>query len=273
MSILSNDDWIASTKQILEFYKSAPRTSVAAGFFSLFDLAGQPGPGALAIGNTANGVVPIDTDAGYWPINAFAGGAKGYLSRVAYASSVITRLGVYDRVFAAGAYGFASGTTNLASQPSFAARVPGGTDFKGLEIWIEFTTALATGSAFNVTVTYTDQDGNTGATTGAFAVGAAGNGTLGRMYQLPLAAGDTGVQRIESVVITHTGMTAGAINVMVLRPLAPSLRVPIINGGDLFDMFKTGMPEVFADSAIFLISNPDSTSTGINEVTLEIASG
>jgi len=271
--ITSNDDWISSTKQIVEYFKSQTVTTIAGQYFSIFDRTGQPGPGTLAIGNTANGIKPVDTNAGYWPINAFGGGAKGYLSRVAFSSSVVTRLGVYDRLFAAGAYAFNSGTTNLTSQPTFTDRIPGGTDYKGLEIWIEFTTALATGTVFTVTVTYTDQDGNTGASTGAFTVATPlTNGILNRMFQLPLAAGDTGVQKIESVTIAHTGMTAGAINVMILRPLAPMLRVPIINGGDVFDLFRTGMPEVFDTSAIFVIANPDGTSSGINEVTLEIAS-
>ena len=44
--------------------------------------------------------------------------------------------------------------------------------------------------------------------------------TLGKMFQLPLQAGDSGVQKIESVVVTNgtTAMTAGNFNVLVLRP-------------------------------------------------------
>ena len=44
-------------KQTIIFNKTASRTSVASIPFSVFDLAGNPGAGTLAVGNTANGIV------------------------------------------------------------------------------------------------------------------------------------------------------------------------------------------------------------------------
>lgn len=264
MSITSLDGYIAAAKQRLTFIKTASRTSVAAFPFSVFDLAGNPGAGALAIGNTANGLVPDDSVAGYPIISAFGGAALGYLSKVEFGSTVAGWLDLYDRLFAAGAYAFNANTT-LAAQPSYAARVPG-TDYNGLQIWIEQVTAATLNQA--VAVTYTNQAGTAGRSTGAVGIGAAP--TVGRCWQLPLQAGDSGVQKIESVV--GSVASAGTFNVMVLRQLW-SGRVQLANGGDAHDLLKTGMPQLFANSALYALIAADSTSTGVPEMMIEVANG
>jgi hypothetical protein len=123
MAITSFNSYMAAPKQIVPFQKTASRTSVAAAWFSLFDLAGNPSTGTLAIGNTANGLVPTDALTGMPTINAFSGANKGYISRVIFGSSVACRMKLYDRLFHAGAYSFNANTT-LASQPSISSRVP-----------------------------------------------------------------------------------------------------------------------------------------------------
>jgi hypothetical protein len=50
-------------------------------------------------------------------------------------------------------------------------------------------------------------------------------------------------------------------------------RIGIANGGDVHDLLKTGMPQVYADSALYAIITPDSTATGVPEFMLEIANG
>ena len=264
MAITTVDGYVAAAKQKVPLQKTAARTTVATGWFSVFDLAGNPGAGTLAGANTANGVVPTDATAGCPTINAFGGGANGYLSRVEYGSSVACRIAVYDCLFKAGAYAF-NANTALASQPSYAGRLPG-TDYKGLEIWVEQVTAATGNQAVNVT--YTKEDGTTGRTTGATGIGAAP--TLGRCWQLPLQAGDQGVQKIENV--TGSVATVGTFNVLVLRPLW-SGRVRIANDGDVHDLLRTGMREVFADSALMMFVAADGTTSGVPELEIEIANG
>lgn len=249
----------------------ASRTSVAFGWFSTFDLTGMPGAGVLAGTSTTVGVVPTDLTVGCSPVNAFAGANIGYIAGLSFSSSVACRKVVADMVFKAGAYGFAAGTTNLATQPSYAARMPGG-DYKGTQIWIEVSTAFVTGTAWQVVVTYTNQDGTAGRSTVILPATAAANLTLGRMYRLDLAAGDTGVQKIESVVVTNggTAMTAGAFNVLVLRPLLSNIRVPLAGFGDTFGPDKTLLKQVFADSALVLLVNADSTASGLPDATLTV---
>jgi hypothetical protein len=264
MAILSEDNYIAAAKQEVQFIKTAARTTVATGWFSLLDLAGQPGAGVLAVGNTANGLVPTDATTGYPVLNAFGGGAKGYVSIVEYSSIVASRLRLYDRLFNAGAFAF-NANVALTAQPSYAARVPNA-DYKGTQIWIEAVTAF-TGN-LSVAVTYTNQDGTAGRTTGTFATGAAL--TVGRMMQLPFQAGDNGVQQITNVV--GTVATAGTFNVIVLRPLWTG-RVKIANDGDVHGLDKTGLIEVFADSALQVMCAADSTSSGIMDLQIEVSNG
>lgn len=264
MAITTLDGYIAGAKQRLTWNKTTTRTTVANGWFSLFDIAGNPGAGTLSAGNTANGVVRTDATAGMPTIAAFGGSATGYVSRFNFANTVTCRMALFDQVFSCGAYAF-NANTALASQPSFSGRVPG-TNYAGLQIWAEMVTA-ATGNQA-VTVTYTNQAGTGSRSTGAVGIGAAP--TVGRCWQLPLQAGDTGVQLISNV--QGTVASAGTFNVHVMRPLG-EVRVMAANWGDLYDMLKTGMPQIYADSALVVLVNADSTSSGLPQFDVEIVDG
>ena len=275
MAINTLDQLIAAPSQRIAWVKTSTRTTLATLPFAVIDLAGSPGAGVLAGSNTGSGVVPTDATAGCPAINDFVGGATGYLTKVEFGSTVAGRFAISDMLFKAGPYSFAAGTSTLTSQPSYASRVPGGTDFNGTEIWIEVTTtAFVTGTSWQVRVTYTNQAGVTGKTSIISSAYTAAQLIIGRMFQLALEAGDTGVQKIESVIVTNggTAMTAGTVNVLVLRRLWMG-RVRVANDGDTHDMLKTGMPQVFENSALLLQIYADSTSTGVPELSLEISSG
>lgn len=265
MSITTWDGYIGSSKQPLSLVKTTSRTSVAASWFSVFDLAGNPGAGTLAGTSTTTGVVPTDATAGCPSINSFGGGATGYLAQVDFGSSVACRLKIFDLLWKGGAYAFNAATSGN-TPTSFSSRVPGGTDFTDTQIWYEQVTA-GTGIQ-NVAVTYTNQSGTAGRSTGTVVAPAAM--ILGRMMQLPVQAGDTGVQGITGV--TGTVATAGTFNILVLRPLW-SGRVKTANDGNVHDFAKTGSPLIYADSALMMLVNADSTATGIPEIELVIANG
>jgi hypothetical protein len=264
MAITTVDGIVAAPVQTVIFNKTATRTSVAATPFSIFDLAGNPGAGVLAVGNTTTGIVPSDAQVGVPVINAFVGANIGYINKVDFNNTVASRLTVYDRLFSAGAFAFNAATT-LATQPSYSARLPN-TDYKGLQIWIECVTAF-TGN-MSIAVTYTNELGVTARTTGTIATGTAP--TLGRMIQLNLQAGDLGVQKIESV--TATVATVGTFNVHVLRKLWNG-RVKFANDGDVHEFTKTGLTQVYTDSSLFYVVNADSTSTGLPMIDIDIING
>jgi hypothetical protein len=258
MAINTLDGYIGSSKFRLTWMKTGTRTLVAAMPYTVFDIAGSPGAGTLAIGNTANGVVPTDVTAGYPVIPSFSGG-NGYLSKVEFGSSVPCCFDLYDRLFAAGAYTYNADTT-LASQPSYSGRVPGG--YSGLQLWVEAVTAFT--GVGNFQINYLDQDGNAG-DTGVVATLAL---PIGRMYQIPLAAGDNGIQQITRV--RGTVASAGTFNVMVLRPLWFG-RVQTANGGDVHDILRTGFPRIYEDSALYMILYADSTAVGLPDCTFQVA--
>jgi hypothetical protein len=273
MAITSLDQLIASAKDTVGLIKTASRTTVAAGWFSVFDLAGNPGAGVLAGANTANGVVPDDTVTGFPSIASVGGSAVGYLAACDFGNTVAARHRLCDCLFKAGAYAFTGATSTLASQPSYSARIPNA-DYKDTQIWIEVSTAFVTGTQWSVVVTYTNQSGVAARSTAAISTLNVAALTLGRMYQLPLQAGDTGVQKIESVIVTNAGtlMTAGAFNVLVLRPLWTG-RSRLANDGDVHDFTKTGLARLYDSTALYLLVCADSTSTGLPEILMTIANG
>lgn len=273
MAILTEDGYIASPKQIIPYVKQGGRSTVALNVFSIYEFNGNPSPGVIAGTSTTAGVVPTDLTTGHPLINAFGAGATGYLTRVVFSNTVVARLSLFDMLWKAGAYGFATGTTTVTAPPSYLARVPDGIG-NGLEIWIEVSTAFVTGTAWQVQVTYTNQAGVTGRTTPIITALAAAGLTLGKKVMLGLQAGDSGVRAIESVIVTNgaTAMTAGAFNVIIQRPLWAN-RVSVANGGSIDDLFKTGMPIVYSDSALSLDVQPDSTGSGLPDLLIEIANG
>ncbi len=269
-------EYLAGSKQRIPIKKTAARTSVALIPFSVFDLAGNPGAGTLAGANAANGVVPTTATNGTPNINPFGSGNTGYLTKVEYANSVISNLYIYDLLWKGGTYAYNSGTTNLSSQPAISSRCPdypgSGTSFgNGVEIWVEVSTAFLTGNNWRIQVTYTNQAGTGSRTSIISAAQAAAALTLGKWFQLALQAGDSGVQKIDQIVATNgtTAMTAGAVNVLLVRKLW-SNRVFTANGGGIDDIFKTGANIVYADSALIMVVQADGTSTGLPNIDVEI---
>jgi hypothetical protein len=276
MTITTLDGYIGAVKQRIELVKTASRTSVAGIAFSVFDLAGQPGAGTLAGTSTTAPVMPTDTTAGC-PLINFTSGTT-YLSKIEFNNTVTSRLAIFDLLSKSGAYSYTAGTTTITTPLDVSSRCPdvnGSSWGGGNEIWIEVSTAFSTGTAWQVQITYTSSAGTTGRSSIISASMAAAALTLGKMLQIALASGDTGVEKIESVIVTNggTAMTAGAFNVLILRPLWTSGRVPIANGGDIHDMLKTGLPIVYNTSALYLQVFADSTATGLPECNIELANG
>ena len=270
MAITTRDGLIGAAKIIAPHYKTATLTTVAGGWFSMFAVAGNPGAGVLAGGETtppANtaGRVVTDTIPGY-PSIPFSANLS-YLSRLAVSNTVISQIAIYDRLWVGGTYAFNANVT--VTSGSWASRVSyngGSANYNGLEIWVEQVTA-ATGNQA-VSVTYTDQGGVSGST-GAVGIGAAPS--VGRCWQLPLASGDSGLQAITNV--TGTVGSAGTFNVMVLRPIA-RVYVPVASQQVLLNWADLGLPELFNDSALyFLAMAPSGTSSGTPWIEYQIANG
>jgi hypothetical protein len=275
VAITTGDGYIASAKQIIPYTKTAALTTIA---LTRHTIAGQAGnPGALTLAGTGapGGALFTDATAGFPILNAFGGSATGYLTRVNCANSVIGRVELWDKIYGynipTGASGFGTlATLTLSAQPSILARTPDGAGH-GLRLFLEITTTMSA-TATTVNVTYTNSAGTAGRSTGATA--SLSGFTATRWVELPLQAGDSGVQKIETVVIGGATNAAGVANVIIARPLwSNSVRVANAAGMIVDGLDKTGMPVVYADSALVVCTVADSTSAGVPDLMLEISNG
>jgi len=270
MAITTSDGYIAATKQLITYQKPTFVTTVAATEFATVQLPGNPGaPASVVFTGTPTGQIIDDTVAGYPPINTFGGGNTGYLTRVMGGYGQIGRMKIYDILFGVNISLLTLATNTLSGQPSYSARVPGGTDFSNLSIIAWVTTAVSA-TATTLQVNYTNQAGTTGrasATTSSLS-----GFSIHRIVPISLQSGDSGVQKIESVTVGGTVATTGVVNVCVVRPLWQG-RFPLTNAAVADTIDKTGMPQVFDTSALFITTVPDSTAGGISDFQIEIANG
>ena len=135
-----------------------------------------------------------------------------------------------------------------------------------------FTVTLSNPSATATTinVTYTNEAGTAGRTTGATA--SLSGFTTPRIVRMPLQAGDKGVQLIQSVTVGGTVATAGAFNVLLVRSLA-ELDVRTVNGADVQGWDALGGPEVFDTSCLCVATQADSTASQLFSLGFSIING
>lgn len=267
MALSTVDGLVTAARQQVRFLKTQTATSVANQWHTLFDRTGNPGAGTLTVGNTTSGVFVDDTVAGFPLLNAFGGGATGYLQSVAFGGTVAARIALKDRLYHAGSVSMTTlATTTFSSQPSILSRCPDGAGV-GNEIWIEINAAVSA-TATTISVNYTNSAGTAARTTGATA--SLSGFVTGRLIQMPLQAGDNGVQKIESVTVGGTVATTGSFNVIIARPLWEGGRVLASNSSDVHGPDKTGLPIVYATTAFWPVIAPDSTSTGVPEMLLTV---
>ncbi len=270
MAITTADGWFGAARQRVALRKTAAVTTVAAQQFSTWALAGNPGSGTLAVGNTTTGVLFTDAVAGSPTINAFGPGATGYLAAAYFRNSVVGGAQVYDRIWGAGAVLMtALATTTFAGQPSITGRVPSGSDYGDVVMLLELTTTVSA-TATTVTVGYTNEASVAGRTTGASA--SLSGMTTPRVIEMPLQAGDKWPTKIDSVTVGGVVATAGAFNVILARKIA-EFDVRVVNGTDAQAWDMTGAPIVFADMCSWLVVQPDGTSSGAPSSTLTISNG
>lgn len=269
MAITTADGLVAAARQSVSYTKTNAATTVAAQWHTLLDRNGNPSTGSLAVGNTTTGVFVDDAVTGYPVLAAFTGGATGYLHSIAFASTVACRLALKDRLWNAGSVSMTSlATTTFSGQPSILSRCPDGAGLAN-EIWLEIN-ATVSATATTVNVGYTNSAGTAGRVTGA--TSSLSGFVTGRLIQMPLQIGDTGVQKIESVTVGGTVASAGSFNVIIARPLWVG-RVPIANGGDLHGPDRTSLVRVYETSAFWTMVAADSTSSGVPDLLMSVING
>jgi hypothetical protein len=147
--------------------------------------------------------------------------------------------------------------------------LPNGPDYSSTEIWLEFNVAVSA-TATTITVGYTNELGVAGRTT--VVTGSLSGYATRRIEILSLQAGDKGIQKIDSLTVGGVVATAGSVNVLLVRRLG-DYDVRVVNGLDAQAWDLTGAPLVFATSCLFKAVQPDSTSSGVQTLGLDILNG
>lgn len=119
-------------------------------------------------------------------------------------------------------------------------------------------------TATTVSVSYTDQDGNTGQISPLVVFGSGLFSSPTRMIIIPCAAGDTGFRAVASVTVTATTGTAGNFGVVLFKPL---VFLPVVSGqaflaDPLLGTMGGGLPEILDEACLFWIALPGSTTAG-----------
>lgn len=197
----------------LPFSKITTNTGTnIASSFAQTDLPGAIPTTATACDNTTVGAININS-----PI-----GLSGPDYRIVAIDFVTSTLGnytmfAYDRLSHQGglvANISTTQTTNLPTSP--LTRYTSGV---GVMIGLEQYGSVG-GTATTATVSYTNQAGTPGQTSKPVLFGgSSGGNVVGRMFVVPLADGDTGVQSVESVTLAASTGTAGNFGVTLFKPL------------------------------------------------------
>jgi hypothetical protein len=229
-------------------------------------VAGNPGAStATAIGLNGEAATPALGSTGGRIPRTNPGSGNSYLGRLSINASTAGSLWLIDRLWQN------SGlvTTSTSAQAITPAALPsrdgaGGTTGANVMAAMEWSAAGGAGTP-TVTLTYTDQDGNTG-NTGTF-TGVA-SPPLGTFEIFTLAAGDTGIRAPTSFIQSAT-RTSGTMHLVLFRVLA-QVEVTAANIGNAIDALTSGMPRIYNDSVLQLVWFPSATTaTNFNGTYIE----
>jgi hypothetical protein len=217
-------------------------------------VAGNPGAatanavgvnGAAVSGNAVAGQIPRTNPSG----------ANAYLSRLQMSASTAGVMWLIDRLWHNSGLSVTSTTAQAITPATLPSRSEDGSTNGGqVMAAIEWS---ATGGAGvpTVTLTYTDQDGNTGAT-GTFT--AVATPPVGTFEIFTLAAGDTGIRAPTSFIQSAT-RTSGTMHLVLFRVLAQVV-VPVANIGSAIDALTGGLPRLYDGTVPQLLWFPSATT-------------
>lgn len=228
-------------------------TPVAGRMTSLWEYNGSPSHGAVPSASWAN--TDNTTTGGLKQTDAGGGRVKRLLAFFAMANQLGTLI-LYDRL----GHIASLDATNTGAQTisSSITRYTNGADAEGRnEVWVEIYTIIGT-TGTTITMSYTDDAGNTGQTSPATAIGGTGLREAQRIIPLPLAAGDSGVRAVASVTLAATTGTAGNFGIVIARPLMQlsMLSTGVAMGRDTLRGLPP-MPEIKVDACLALAWLPN----------------
>jgi hypothetical protein len=246
----------SGTPQNVFFHKAARIAGAAA----TATIAGRPASLWLYDGLPGAGVAPTtvaapdNTTAGALPFASAGGGRQSWMTQAWATALNAGTLILYDRLLHIG--GLSGTVTTAQTVGGTLTRNTGGA---GNIVFAEIYTIIGTTSR-TITMSYTDQDGNTGQTSTAVLIGATGFREVTRAIMLPLAAGDTGVRAVADVTLSATTGTAGNFGITVGKPIAyMGVGTAGAPGWRDYVTGMPGIPEIEAGACLSLLWYPTTT--------------
>ena len=273
MGYASLDDFIASTTVDGKFLRSdwnklaLPTTAQTAGlWYDLSTAPGMPGSDSAYGSGTSLAFQALDDTSTTSPGIPHGGNVtpdtKHILNASAFSAAATTMPAVFMLVDRLGFYRINSVTTTGNQALDNTVPFPAGrhTNGAGLRAFCVASVGAATtamGAATpNISMTYTDQDGNAGAVTPAVlpqgnSAAAKGNivhsGTGAGKYGpfMPLAAGDSGIRSVQQFNLSASYLS-GQLNLVICRPLLtlPMTTIGVAAERDLLNQVPS-LPRVY----------------------------
>ena len=256
MAITTVDGALAWMQPPREFYKAVTGTLVAGRPHSLFYTAGIPGA-AVAPTPGIGGAV-LTSYAGQIPFTN-PGSGNTYLARFLGQATQAGTLLLCDRLW------HNSGITITSTSPQaltgsaqIPARDANGTNAgEGVFAGVEVSAQTGAGTP-TLTLTYTDQSGNPNATA-TNVVATVATSIVGTFYPIGLAAGDTGVQTVQSLTLSASWIS-GTLSLVAYRVLA-RLEITLANSPNAADALTAGFARAYDNTVPFLIFIPQTTTS------------
>jgi len=257
MAITTLDGVLAGMQYPSTYMKTATPTLVVGRPHSLFYLAGMPGA-AVASSAGVNGEA-LTAYAGQLPFTNPVSG-NSYLARFNANSQQAGTLILCDRLWQNSGLSVTSTSGQTVNSVTWPARdVGGATSGNQVIIGLEVTSATGAGAPI-LSMSYTNQDG-TGSKTGGGILTGVASSAVGAFYPMGLAAGDKGVQSIQSFTLSSS-WTSGAFSLVAYRELA---RLDLVGYGqaNAIDAITGGFSRLYDNTVPFLIFIPSITVAAV----------
>lgn len=229
-------------------------TSIAK-LYSPFYVAGNPGAAVAPTPGMAGEALIFY--AGQIPYLNPAAGLESRLVGFNANCNTGGELWLCDRLWHNSGFSVTDTTTQTVNSVAWPPRDRDGlTDGKGVMIGVEVSTIMGAGTP-TFTMGYTNTEGTADQSSVSAAVTSAM--PVGYFNMLPLAAGDIGVQSIQTMKLSAT-MVSGVLHLVAFRVLA-KVQVVANNVGMTKDAVMLCMPKIYDDTVPFFVWMP-STSTG-----------
>lgn len=249
MAITSLDGALAGMRTPVMFAKTGITMAAAAErrwYTPWYVTTGIPGTGTTPSAGVNGAAVTAPVNGQLFRSNPSS--MNAYLARIAATANQQGVLLLIDRLWANSGLVVTSNTAQAITPAALPARSGDGTaNGKDVLAAIEWSATGGAGTP-TVTLTYTDQDGNTGAT--AVFTGVT-TPPVGTFEVFGLAAGDTGIRAPTSFIQSAT-RTSGTMHLVLFRIIA-AIPFPSAGWSDAIDALTGGFPQIFDSSVLQLV--------------------